>query len=80
MDQPLRWPPSGNSPEQSAPNQILSNKVAHGVADNFPVPQILDGCQVEPALIRGDIGDVCNLRPVRSWDCKVLIQQIGGDW
>jgi hypothetical protein len=33
-------------PEQGTANQILRHAVAHGIADDLPIPEILDGGQV----------------------------------
>ncbi len=53
-------------PEQCAAHQILCHAVAHCVADDFTIPQILNASQVEPSLASRDIGDIGHPYLVRT--------------
>lgn len=66
VDQPLRWPPGSNGTEQGATNQILRHAMAHGVANDFFVPEVLDCRQIESAFFSGDIGYISHPGLIRA--------------
>ncbi len=73
-------PGTGTSPSQSHPEgraaQIRLHVLVHGPADNFPACHILDGHHMQPAFIRGTIGDVSQPDRVGRVAVKLLLQQV----
>jgi hypothetical protein len=66
MDQILGRASGRYRQEQGAADQILRHSMAHGVADDLFFPQILDSSQIDPAFLRGDVGDVRDPGLVRA--------------
>jgi len=57
-------------------DEILGYSRSQGIADDFPVEEVLVGSTVEPPFIGRDVGDVAYPRPVWSVCLKLPIQNI----
>ena len=70
----------GNTLEQRLNDQVFRHPLAHGIAGQFTIEQILQPSQVQLAFVSRNIGDVAHPRPV--WRChgEVPFQQVRCNW
>jgi hypothetical protein len=63
-------------PEQGLHDQIFGHSLGHSVANKPSVKQLLDARKIEPAFVRGDIGDVGHPSTIGRSNGKLTIQNI----
>ena len=80
MQQPRFWLVTPVGGTQRIRHQRLGHAAIHCPADNLAGVQIFEGCQIEPALIGRDLGDVSHPDLIRRGRlAKLPIQQIRRD-
>ncbi len=79
MNQPRFGLATGESHFKGVTGQGLCHSFAHGPTNDLPAPEIEGGCQVKPALVGCNVGDVGNPDGIRFRRLEVPSQQIQGD-
>lgn len=80
MDKSPRRSLCCNCSEQYPPDQVVRHALILGIADDFLRAKVFDTCQIQPALVCWNVGDVnC---PDLLWlrYGKVMSQQIRRHW
>jgi hypothetical protein len=76
MNQPRQRPLARHSPEQRLTDQILGDPGSHGISHDLSAVHILVPCQIEPAFLCRDVGDITELDLIRRCRLKLLLKQI----
>ena len=77
VNQPRRRVASYQSTAQGFDGEVTLQTVTRGPTDDAAREEVQHDGEVEPALCRPDVGDVCPPLPVRAICCEVLRHQIG---
>jgi len=76
-DQPRRGPPVADGHLQRVLAQGAFQALRHRPANDLHGGQVLDRREIEPALVRRDVGDICEPDGVRHHDLEVAAQHVG---
>lgn len=79
-DHVIRLPASPQRHVQGIANQVGRHAFVHGPADHHPRIQIDDHCQIQPAFLRMQVGDVTH--PFLIWRrcLEILLEQVLCHW
>ena len=76
MYQTMARIPSSQSHLEGLDDQLASHPGRGGPTDDLAIVKIQEDCQVKPALVGRDIGNIADPGAIRGFDSKVLLQQV----